>query len=216
MAFIAGLVYLGYSMGASNTHKKLDPKIAALNLKVKDLTDAVNERDGVIDAARQTSNNQAKAYKDARTQQDLDHKAVLAAVTKKLNTAVANETRLKEKYDASIKNYVTPTADANCTVPVGFIRLYNESSQVPGTADPTSPSNPPRVPSSGFEDASAPSGIALSTIAGAVAFNNTEAIARGDLLEAWRSWYAGAFQAWQKAVAIQGSYQIKLPPAPAH
>ncbi|MFD0321969.1 hypothetical protein [Lysobacter gummosus] len=55
--------------------------------------------------------------------------------------------------------YVTPTADAACTVPVGFVRLHDAAA-----------ANQPTGPSTGNPDAPAV-GVALSDVAGVVADN---------------------------------------------
>ncbi|MGO1069241.1 hypothetical protein [Lysobacter sp. CA199] len=55
--------------------------------------------------------------------------------------------------------YVTPTADAACTVPVGFVRLHDAAA-----------ANEPTGPSPGHPDAPS-AGVALSDVAGVVADN---------------------------------------------
>ncbi len=60
-----------------------------------------------------------------------------------------------------IPRYVTPQADASCTVPVGFVRLHDAAAG--NLLDP----------GAGDADA-APSGLALSAVAGTVAGNYTD------------------------------------------
>lgn len=80
-----------------------------------------------------------------------------------------------------IPRYVTPTADAGCTVPAGFIRLLDADPNVPATL---------YQPAAGPVDA--PSGVALSTVAGYI----TEARRRFELNSA----QCVALQDWARSL----------------
>ncbi|MGN6655727.1 MAG: hypothetical protein ACTHJ9_10355 [Rhodanobacter sp.] len=72
--------------------------------------------------------------------------------------------------------YVTPQADAACTVPLGFARVHNAAAagtDLPGAA--------------GASDA-APSGLALSAVAGTVVDNYTTCHATAAQLTALQEW----------------------------
>ncbi len=77
---------------------------------------------------------------------------------------IKGDTLIKE-----IPRYVTPQADASCTVPVGFVRLHDAAAG--NLLDP----------GAGDADA-APSGLALSTVAGTVAQNYTDSHANAEQL----------------------------------
>ena len=60
-----------------------------------------------------------------------------------------------------IPKYVTPQADAGCTVPVGFVRLHNAAASGDSLA----------VPAAAAQPNDAASGVALSAVAGTVVDN---------------------------------------------
>lgn len=102
-----------------------------------------------------------------------------AEVTVKVVTKYVDRIQvIREKGDVIIKEfpaYVTPESDARCTINAGFVRLHDAAAanEVPG---------PARI-----ADA-APSGIALSTVAGTVAENYQrchENAAQLTLLQEW-------------------------------
>lgn len=72
--------------------------------------------------------------------------------------------------------YVTPQADARCTVPVGFVRLHDAAVQG-GTL--------PAAPGAAVD---APSGLALSAVAGTVAGNYGLCRATAERLSALQEW----------------------------
>lgn len=121
-----------------------------------------------------------------RTQQRADDAertvASLRAQLDSATTATVTVTRyvdrvetIRLKGDTIIKEiprYVTPQADASCTVPVGFVRLHDAAAA--GNL---------LNPGAGGADA-APSGLALSAVAGTVAGNYTNSHANaGQLTE---------------------------------
>lgn len=72
--------------------------------------------------------------------------------------------------------YVTPTADARCTVPVGFVRLHDAAAQ--GQSLPAAP----------VAAVDAPSGLALSAVASTVAGNYGICRATAERLSALQDW----------------------------
>ena len=76
-----------------------------------------------------------------------------------------------------VPKYVTADADSRCVVNNGFVWLYDTALQ----AGPISGSGP--------ADVDAPSGIALSAVAGVAAENNAECRARGEVITLWQDWY---------------------------
>lgn len=116
----------------------------------------------------------AKVEAEAATQQQ----QVVADLNQKLDAANARAEQVRT-ITKEVVRYVTPKADAGCTIPAGFVRLQNLSLDPTG---PVAPSDP--------GDADAPSGIALSTVAGITASNNAECVVRGEVISAWQEWYA--------------------------
>lgn len=101
-----------------------------------------------------------------------------------------------------VKIYVTEKADAACTVPAGFVFDYNLSL----AADPV-----------GFSDGKpenvdAPSGIALSHVAAVAAANNAECVVRGEVIDAWQTWYAKNKTLYEETLKKQ---RVTLTPSPA-
>lgn len=82
--------------------------------------------------------------------------------------------------------YVTAKADADCTVPLGFVRLHDAAAA--GSAG---------LPSAAGGPLDAPSGVPLSAVASTVAANYGTALDwRAEAL-GWRSWYVAQRAAWE-------------------
>lgn len=84
--------------------------------------------------------------------------------------------------------YVTPTADAHCVIPHGFVRLHDAAAAARPAPDSTA--------AGGSHDA--PSGVALSAVAATVAENYAachDAIAE---VRRWREWYAVLRAEWDR------------------
>ena len=81
--------------------------------------------------------------------------------------------------------YVTAEADL-LPVPLGFVRLHDAAAL--GT---------PAVPFGARESADSPSGVALSTVAGTVAYNYGECLGWREQVIGWQAWYAEQKAAWE-------------------
>lgn len=81
--------------------------------------------------------------------------------------------------------YVTPQADASCTVPVGFVRLHDAAAQ--GQSLPAAPGRA----------VDAPSGLALSAVAGTVARNYGICRVTAERLTALQDWVKRQHEASQ-------------------
>jgi predicted RNase H-related nuclease YkuK (DUF458 family) len=119
-----------------------------------------------------------RAHATALAQQTLESDEVIT----NLHVRVAEAQAQKQKTKTLIKEvtkYVTKEADARCTVPVGFVWLYNASlaGEVAGV-----PGSPPG-------DVDSPSGVKISEVAAVAGDNNAECVKRGKLIEAWQTWY---------------------------
>lgn len=108
---------------------------------------AAEERASAAEAARR----EAEAARDLA----LASERVVTRYVDRVQVVRANAQIITKE----IPIYVTPTADAACTVPVGFVRLHDAAA-----------ANEPAGPSTGNPDAPA-AGVALSDVAGAVADN---------------------------------------------
>lgn len=83
--------------------------------------------------------------------------------------------------------YVTEKADADCSIPAGFVRLHDAAAQnLPAPADPADAAGHPDAPSAG---------IALSDIAATVADNYTTCHATAEQLTALQDWLRGVIPA---------------------
>jgi hypothetical protein len=186
MVPIAIALWYGYNWSYERGAASRNPEIVALKAEKKAMQDQVDDLNARI-----------KRQQDAFTLATNGLKAELATVrtdlTKKLDDA---ERRAKIVRVKEVPVYVTAKADAACTVPVGFVRLHNESADH-YPAQPTAP-----LPGSGPPDVDAPSGVALSTIASTVRDNYAECNARWEVIEAWQSWYGKAKGAYDRASAI--------------
>lgn len=126
----------------------------------------------VAQAAREASARKAVAKTEANA----------VAITNRTETrAVEKAAEIREVtrfITREVPVYVTVQADAECTVPVGFVRLHDHAAagDMPGVSDPAGLSH------------DAPSGLALSAVAGAVTDNYGTClgeIARLSALQAW-------------------------------
>lgn len=190
-----------YERGASHQLSIDQKKIDTLTADNKELT---TERDGAIkdrDHYIATYNQFVKETKSAREQAEKDHQAALAALTKNLDTAHRNITKLKGELKDAIAQYVTPKMDDEYTVPLGFVSLYNQSIQAPTTGSGTYLA----VPGSPGFLADAPSGIKASYAAGIVVDNNTECVERGKVIAGWQKWYWEHKAIFDKALGKEGA-----------
>ncbi|WNL46553.1 hypothetical protein RKE25_02640 [Dyella sp. BiH032] len=110
----------------------------------------------------------------------LDGELAAAKRTEKIVTVYVDRVQVVRERGATIVQripvYVTPQADAACTLPRGFVRVHDaaaESAEVPGAPGPT--------------DAQ-PSGIALSAAAGVIVGNYTTCHATAEQLTALQAW----------------------------
>lgn len=108
-------------------------------------------------------------------------------------------TQANERLKREIAKHIDAKVDAACVLPVGFIRLYNQSAQADAPAG-----RYPDVPERLAGNDAAPSGVACSTMAGILLDNTNEAVQRGRILTLWQTWYtenAANFDAAARAKA---------------
>lgn len=83
--------------------------------------------------------------------------------------------------------YVTPEADRQCLVPVGFVRLHDAAAAGSAATLPDGPG----------ESADAPSGVALSAVGDTVVGNYASCAATRAQVIGWQTWYAEQRKAWE-------------------
>ena len=114
----------------------------------------------------------------------------------------ASEAQKQKTITLKVKEYVTEKADANCTVTDGFVQLFNNSisPEVPITT--LSASSPGNVDEA--------SGIKISDVASTIRDNDAECVQRGEVIEAWQTWYGKMQSVWTQYRAVVP----ELPPIP--
>lgn len=118
--------------------------------------------------------------------------------------------RLKEK-ERELKNkehYLPRDVGSAIDLPVGFVRLYNETvSEVFG---PTATGSSTGISESQRRTAGAPSGITLFDFADTVGVNNIECAARGVIIAEWQTWYTTNKALFDAAAAAKTSIEPPL------
>lgn len=158
------------------------------------------ERDAYVAKVKEQQQNFAKAI----TIMSAESNATLAVLDAKLTNA-ERRAAAKKVITKEVIKYVSPKADAACTVPIGFVRLHNLAAK--NTNPPTPPSE---VAASGFEDADTASGVALSTVASTLRDNYATCIDTSEKLEAWQYWYTESKASWDKAAETIN--KVEAPP----
>lgn len=115
--------------------------------------------------------------------------------------------------------YITQTGSSACTVPLGFVQLYNLSLQDPGTAANAGPTSPASLaladPSRSTFDL--PSGLSLLDVSRVIVVNNNAAVTNRALVLGWQAWWhsvSASFEEYQKTHPTTASpaQALLLPP----
>ncbi|MEJ2816378.1 hypothetical protein [Caulobacter sp. CCG-8] len=129
----------------------------------------------------------AKAAAEARAKTDQAAEASAKVGTKveaaKVEVRTVTQTLIRE-----VPHYVTVTADAQCVVPAGFVRLH-DAAATGLLSDPAGAASQP---------ADAPSGLALSTVSATVAENYGGCREDREALKGWQAWWAGVSPAFKR------------------
>ena len=118
---------------------------------------------------------QAAAIADTRIQ----HADAAARVVTRYVDRVRTVREVGETIVREVPVYVPVEADADCRIPVGFVRLHDAAAAGDGLPQPA-----------GAADA-APAGVALSAVAETVAGNYTACHETGEQLSALQAWATG-------------------------
>ena len=137
-----------------------------------------------------------KRLKEEKAKQEREERAAATAKTeqaqvvkdleKKIEEALAKPAKIKVITKEVVK-YVTKKADDQCVLTAGFEWMHNAA------LDSTLAGSPP-----GNVDEE--TSLKASEVAATVAENNAEAVARGELIEAWQEWYVRNKAIYEKAV----------------
>ena len=111
---------------------------------------------------------------------------VVEDLEKKLKVALDKPAKVKTITKEVVK-YVTKKADDQCVLTAGFEWMHNAA------LDSSLAGSPPG-------DVDEATSLKASEVAATVAENNAEAVARGELIEAWQEWYIRNKAIYEKAV----------------
>lgn len=106
---------------------------------------------------------------------------ISAEIGVKVETALAKDRIVTKTLIREVTKYVPAAADAQCVVPVGFVRFHDQAAAgvLPQAADPAG------------QPADAASGVALSAVGAAVAENYGGCREDAKKLKGWQDWYDG-------------------------
>ncbi len=164
-----------YERGQQAQHR-VDAKI------LKDTNDKLASAESLLSTYR-------GAYKSWLNQSETAEKKLQSEnkiLSSRLDTALKNASKIasaKQKVlIREIPKFIPAAVDVS--VPAGFVRLYDHALL------PTASARQDGELSfgTGF-DAAAPSGLTLSGIAPVLIENNAECVVRGEVIEAWQTWY---------------------------
>ena len=103
---------------------------------------------------------------------------------------VESEAKKQKTLTIKVKEYVTEKADAKCVVTDGFVELFNKSLSTEVPITPVSTSGPGNVDEA--------SGIKISEVASTIRDNDAECVQRGEVIDAWQTWYGKMQEVWEK------------------
>lgn len=206
IAIVLALAAFGVYKAYDWALERGEAKQAATDKKVIDdlngkVTQANKERDAAIklrDDYIAQYNNWRDTTKAAQDKAIEDQKATIAQLNKQLEKLPVMQ-KDNERLQHEVSKYITASTDRECMLPLGLVRLYNQSvlpeASAPGYLTAGTGPQP--------DDGKA-SGITCSDFAGVFLFNNNEAVARGVILDQWHTWwtnYSGELSEAAKAAA---------------
>lgn len=144
------------------------------------LADQAGYRRGKNDEVTAQAGRNAIAATKARIKTD-QAADVSAGVGAAVETATAKERVVTQTLIREVIKYVPASADAQCVVPVGFVRLHDQAAAglLPQASGPAG------------EPADAPSNVALSAVGATVAENYGGCRQDAEKLKGWQDYWAG-------------------------
>jgi hypothetical protein len=109
-------------------------------------------------------------------------------IGKKTDAAIATERVVTKTIIEKVPVYVTVASDAQCRVPLGFVRLHDAAATgvLPGASYPAG------------QSADTASGVALSTVGSTVVGNYGACREAFRQLDGWQEWWRGVEAIWPK------------------
>lgn len=160
--------------------------VLALILAVPFIDHAGHQRGKHEEQAAQAGRN---AIAQTKAQAQTAQAATASAdVGVKVEAAKVEVRTVTQTLTREVVRYVPAAADAQCVVPVGFVRLHDAAATglLPQASDPAS------------QPADAPSGVALSAVGATVAENYGGCREDREALKGWQAWYAGVSPAFRQ------------------
>lgn len=190
-ALIAALIgysyYLAYDAGKDAKAEWAADKIAAAQKKFDKEKNSLEGKVAKLEKEKQDWLDRAdKAVALAKIEQ-----AALVLDLEQQLRAAQNQKAAVKVVTKEVIRYVSPQADAACTITAGFVWVHDLPLN-PGLAG-----SPPG-------NVDAPAGIAASEVARIDAENLAECVERGEVINAWQRWYAenkGIFERVKKESA---------------
>ena len=170
LVLIGVLVWRIYDAGRDSMREETAKAVAAAKAETKEWKD---KHSAIKEEQKQWQERLGEAVQTATKGQSV----IISDLGEQLAAAKAQKERVKV-VTKEVVRYVTQQSDSACTVPAGFVWLYDYSLQSSGSVPLSKPGN-----------VDAPSGVALSAVADVAASNNAECIERGNVIAAWQEWY---------------------------
>jgi hypothetical protein len=193
-----------YARGVASQTKAMDTlkgKMAALQ---KDDDATHTSLNGWISKYNQFVKDSDKTIGDLK----LSFASTEADLTKQLQaTQTALDAKNKELINETQK-YVTASADAHCTIPLGFVQLYDLSIEGIGATPGTTSASALALAQPPFATVDFPSGLSLSDVTSVIVINNAAAVTNRNLVIGWQQWWNSVKADYQKA---QQSASASLP-----
>ena len=193
--FVSLLV--GYNWAYSRGKESQAPIIAELT---SDLSDARLQ----VSVARDNAIAQGEAYTRAVGILENSNKATLKDLKTKLDQSEAFTKKLQESFRVVIPQYITPQADAICSISAGFVRFHNLSAEGRDTGPATEGG---AAAGSGPKDADTPTTLKISEVGAVISENYSECNNRREVIEAWQTWYTKAKASIDRANQEQLNWQ---------
>lgn len=192
----------GNTVGVASQQKTIDglvSKLTQTTVSLTQTTDALNTWVGNY-----------RRYVDASKKQVSDLKAAYAqsqaAYTKQLTSLQTSLAKTKQELQNATTTYISAFGNAGCTIPTGFVQLYNLSLQEAPAAGAASAASIALAGTS-LSPYDVPSGLSLLDVTRVIVDNNNAAVANRQLVLGWQAWWAQVQKDYE-------TYQSSHPTAP--
>lgn len=196
---LAGLCVWGGKQGYDWIHDRGMSQQAALDTKqISTLTKERNDAVTQYTSYKGEYDTWVRDTKTAKQEFDSEQADRLKSTEVKLTEALA-QAKSKQIVIKEVIRYVPAEVDATYKLPLGFMRLYNQSLEGKARTDAIFGDLSRSYP----YDAGVSSTITMSQFATLASQNNAECVVRGEIIQAWQTWYVGAKTSYEKAQKIQ-------------